>query len=440
MTELLLFAVIAATLVASIRLHGLATFVTLGVAGAAIYSVPAVVNLQNSFYLIAFKQSELVPTPDAADQVVLLAWLAMLVGVLVARLFGGDRRYLVPNRTDERHMASLAYATAFLGVAGIFYLQLSGESVYFFLAARAEQTADPVSTLWKWTALIGLVASSLSGSRKLLLFHVLILFIIFLRGDRTLVAFAAAALIVVARYKDPRWYALFTPIRIVGAGFAALVIFFGKSIYTVLKGGLSGQGWDPLSIPLGQQFLFHFEPLTTFSHLSFAMRTKTHMAYGDFISSILANLTIVPSWFGLSSNRYNEIISRSLPGIDFGVAGNYLAHGWVVAGTAGAMCFYLVLALVLRLCDVQFRRRHGAIKLFWCCVGAVIAFYIHRNGMDNILSFVRQLVIACVLTALVALPLRALLTPARSRRAHPSATEALLRASPGELEPRTTEL
>jgi hypothetical protein len=125
------------------------------------------------------------------------------------------------------------------------------------------------------------------------------------------------------------------------------------------------------------------------------------------LESVLGNVLIVPSAFGLSTNLYNAVVSATLsPKFGYGIAGNYLAHGYTVGGTMGAALFYFILPLMLRLCDGQFRAKDGSVKIFWCCAGAVIAFYIHRNGLDNGLSFVRQVFIMSAITAALAAALR----------------------------------
>jgi hypothetical protein len=233
------------------------------------------------------------------------------------------------------------------------------------------------------------------------------LFVIFVRGDRTIVALAIAAFVVAASYKNPKWYLQLNPFQISGLALGAIVVFFGKSVYLTIKSGIAGNGWDPISFSTKAQFMSQFEPLGTFSHLEYVMRTGVTIDPWNFLESVLGNVLIVPSAFGLSTNLYNAVVSATLsPKFGYGIAGNYLAHGYTVAGTMGAALFYFILPLMLRLCDGQFRAKDGSVKIFWCCVGAVIAFYIHRNGLDNGLSFVRQVFIMSVITAALAAALR----------------------------------
>jgi hypothetical protein len=232
--------------------------------------------------------------------------------------------------------------------------------------------------------------------------------LIFLRGDRTLVALSTAAMVIVASYRNPGWWKRLRFPQIIGLVFAAAVVFFGKTVYLNVKSGLTGQGWDVTrGLTYTQQLMSQFEPLATFNHIEFVMRTGITIPPVEFLWSIFGNLLLVPSFFGVSTNVYNATVTAAMSGrLGFGVAGNYLAHGYAVGGIVGAALFYFVLPIALRICDGQFRSKTGTVKVFWCCVGAVVAFYVHRNGLDNLLSFVRQLFIVGVATAAVAAVLR----------------------------------
>jgi hypothetical protein len=410
MQFLLFLPLICLTLFFCVRIHGPFTFVTMGAIGAAIYSIPAIVDRELPFFAIAYGQRTLLPTPDDADLVAFLAWIGLLVGAMAAKPRRGPQSW-VPGREPEEALAMgrLAFVNAVLAASGMIYLVYT-QGASFLLAERSQQSIDAVSLLWKWTAPLGLIASSLARSRKLLIYHSVILFAVFLRGDRTMVAITAAALVVTAAYQNRTWYVMFTPTRILGAVLAIIGVFFGKSAYLTLKSGFSGQGWVPPSISLQDQFISHFEPFTTYSHLGYVMSIRLHLGFGEFVESVLANLLILPSYFGFSTDLYNSTVTATLPAaIRFGVAGNYLAHGWVAGGTFGAVAFYFLLAVMLRLCDAQFQSRSGALKLFWCCTGGVIAFYVHRNGLDNLFSFVRQIGIVCILLAAVAVVSRMVL-------------------------------
>jgi hypothetical protein len=254
---------------------------------------------------------------------------------------------------------------------------------------------------------MGLASAALARERRLLIVNAVMLLIIFLRGDRTLVAIATASLMIVASYKDPTWWRRLRLSHVAMFIFAAGAVFLGKSIYIAIKASVMGGPAYALAAPLSDQLRSQFEPIGTFAHLEFVMRMGVGIPIGQFLESVFGNLLIVPSAFGISTNLYNTVVTSHLSArLSSGVAGNYMAHGYAVGGTAMAAFFYFLMPLMLRLCDSQFRKRTGSVKVFWCCVGAVIAFYIHRNGLDNLFSFVRQIFVVSVIIAALAAALR----------------------------------
>lgn len=404
MQFLIFLSLIGITLFASIRLHGIFSFVSIGVMGAAIYNLPAVLGLELPFYAMAYHVRILFPTPAASDFVVAISWIGLLAGVICAkpRRF---RRTSSPSTSaiDVQTMRKIASASAALGIGGLAYL-LYTQGLFFVLGERSAQTTDAFSILWKWTAPLGLAASTMARNRKLLLVHLLLLLAIFLRGDRTLVAISAAAVVAALAQENPKWYAFLTPARVIPAVLALMGVFLGKSVYLTAKSGLEGNGWLIPTQSIADQLISQFEPFGTYAQLDYVMNTDLHIGFGEFLKSVLANLLLVPSYFNLSTNFYNELLTASLPAeIRSGVAGNYLAHGWAVGGIAGAVIFYFILPIMLRLCQSQFDARHGTLKVFWCCCGAIIALYAHRNGLDNLFSFIRQVGIVCALVALASM-------------------------------------
>jgi hypothetical protein len=402
-----LAAIIMTALGLSLSKNGIGSFVTLGILGAAIYSIPAVIGVQSALATVSSAHRTYVPVPDPAEFVALMAWLGLLAGLLTS-IFVFPRRSTPKEDGSDAVVRSVALASAILGIAGFLYFSYTLGAL-FFIEERGEQDVGAAWLLWRWTPLVGIVASSSGGQRKLFVANALVLFIIFLSGDRTMVAIVTAAWIAVASEKNPGWWRKLNPLQITAVSLGGLGVFFGKSAYLTMKSGLSGHGWSLLKLSAKDQFLFQFEPLTTFSHLSYVMMTGINIRLGQFFESIFGNILLIPSLFGISTNLYNLKVTATLSTrLDYGVAGNYLAHGYTVAGLAGAVAFYFILPLMLMLCDRQFHNRSGSVKIFWCCVGAVFAFYIHRNGLDNQLSFIRQLFIVCAICALLAGAIRQL--------------------------------
>lgn len=390
---LILAALVCATLVVSVRRHGRVSFVTLGVVGAAIYAIPGIVDMERSFELHA--RAVFHPTRDAADAVVVVAWCGLLAGVA---LFSSRSNDTGPTeRASERStMRRLAMAAAIFGGLGLLYL-IYTQGSQILISSRYDQHTDQVLLIWRWTAPTGLIASVLCKSRKLFWLNLATLFVIFLRGDRTMVAITMAGMLVAMMQSGP-WLRQLRLKHLLGIATAILVVLLGKSVYLALKAWLGGEGELRTRVSIIDQIYYQFEPFATYAHVGYVMRRGLEIPISDFFQSLFANLLIVPSAFGLSTNIYGEMIQRTQR-IGSGLAGNYIANGYAVGGAVGAALFYFLLIWILRTCDIRFRRTSGAWKLFWACTGAVFAFYVQRNGLDNMLSLVRQIVIVCILLA-----------------------------------------
>lgn len=394
MIEIALFTIIVLTFLVCTKLHGLVSFPTFGVVGFAIYSIPGLIDLALPLYMATWREKVLLPTPMRSDLIVIQAWLCLAFGLFIFR----RRQALVPrgNVLDPKEVQFAMHACFIVAIMGFSYLSYQS-GILFFLQSRYEQISDATSVMWKWSALAGLVSAILLQRRGPLLFFIFIITIIFLRGDRTIIAFVVPAA-VMAITSNPVDYRKLLKIRYVIIGSAVLVsILFGKTIYTYIKYILGESGELP-QFDMGIQAVGQFEPLVTYGHLEYVMDNDINIGFYDFFISIISNFLIVPSYFDLSSNIYNTELSQTFSNeLTWGLAGSYVAHGWAVGGAPGVIGFQLLLAWSLVSCDKEFRCRSGLGKIFFGCLGGVISFYVFRNGLDNILSFVRQLAIFFVI-------------------------------------------
>lgn len=64
--------------------------------------------------------------------------------------------------------------------------------------------------------------------------------------------------------------------------------------------------------------------------------------------------------------------------------------------------FAVLYASSLVLCDRNYERLSGAPKVFVAVTGAVIAVYTYRNGLDNMFSFFRQILIMVIVISVLA--------------------------------------
>jgi hypothetical protein len=404
--QLAIAVIIVLTFAYCVKRHGLISFVTLGSVGMAIYSIPGLMGLEMPFWVAATTNERfLLDTPAASDWILMVAWVSFLVGAMFTASKEGVRFAYPPLELDWGRLALTARACVLLSIANYAYIAAK-QGPLFFLAARADQEGDAITLISKWFVAIGLVSALLISNRKMMAFLIAMLGTTFLAGDRTMVAIITAAAVVVLGHKSGGPRALLKgPVAPV-LGIAAVIVVFGKPIYTAVKSFFGfGSFESGTSI---EATLLAFEPLGIYSHLSYVMDTKLRIGFLEFLTSVLGNALIVPSTFGVSTNLYNELVQGSFTfNVTYGVAGSYLAHGWAVGGVIGVILFYLAYVFGLRLCDRQFAKQSGLRKAMIACAGGVLAFYAHRNGMDNLGSFMRQIALAGLIVAFVGAGLRA---------------------------------
>lgn len=385
------------------RTCGLFSWTSAGAAAFFVYSTPAIIGLQRHFYY--YGQRYLAEADPEAVLVILVAW-----GFFTLALFS-----LPLNRV--RHLSAVSpehpdyfpqiISSLVLALIGVLYLMYDG-GIFFFLASRDEQVSNYFTLVWRWCIVIGFTASLLVGRRIIIALFVSLLALIFVQGDRTVFAIAAAIYILLAVGRaagDHRMAAVFrSPKNILLVIAIFIAVLFGKPIYLSIK----DLSLDPLLAYLEVQNLetiaMSAEPFVTFTHIDAVIRMRIEIPFRDFFISVFGNLLLVPSAFGVETNLYNEALTARLPSmVRYGVAGNYWAHGMAVGGLPGVACFACLYAGALGLLDRTFIDPEGRVRLGLALIASATAVYLQRNGIDNFLSFVRQIILAWLAVHLLSL-------------------------------------
>ena len=385
--------VVVCTWFVVLRRYGPFSFVSAGVFCLTVYSIPAVLGLVFPFHDAGYLG--LTSSSVQAVLVTVLAWIALLLALIVRapNRHGGNSAFEPDLRLEPFVVVALIYC-----VAG--YLLIAAmDGPLFFLAPREEQAQSTVRLLWRWVNAVGLVSAVLANNRRAAIVFAAALAVYFLAGDRTVLVITAFCLIVL--YAQGRSLRDFFRWRIaVTAGAGTLLGLFGKPIYLAIKAGSLDQlmlvgdsGWFELALTT-------FEPFVTFNILDLVLIHRFTMSVWDVVAGCLGQLLLVPSAFGLDSNSFNaEFTAEFVPDLSYGVAGNYWAQGWAIGGVVGVILYGWILALSLRVLDGWSRKYSGTTRVLCGLIGALVAVYVHRNSLDNLLSFVRQIVLVIVAIA-----------------------------------------
>jgi hypothetical protein len=134
-----------------------------------------------------------------------------------------------------------------------------------------------------------------------------------------------------------------------------------------------------------------FEPLLIYAHTLFAINDFKDFSTIKYLISIFSNLTLYPSFFGLSSDYYNISIMEHLPHYTFGIAGSIMASTYLAFGYLGLFITGYIYGLLLKIGDFNLKFQNKSSTIFLTTILLVMSIYIHRNGLDNFLAFVRQI-------------------------------------------------
>lgn len=374
----------------ALRTYGPFSIPMVGVAGFFVYSVPAIIGLMLPFDQVGLK--ELIPVSQGAVYVIWLGWMSFGFFMVLPR----PRRSLVfrpqSDLVGHRNLENFVFAAAVLST-GIFLVVAYVQGPLFFLQDR--QTSDIVleapKLIWRWTNALGLLAAMRIRAFRLMAFFGLAIAAYYLAGDRTVIVITLVAVTVEVLRGSTIGDVVRQP-KAIMLGLAILAIaVLGKPIYLAVKEG----SLAPLAFSLASgnsgMLAANFEPFVTHYLLELTITYGYVAEWTDVVVGIVGQILIVPSLFGIDSSAYNVRFTDTFASdINFGIAFNYLGQAYSVGGEAGVMLFSALFAWMLRICGRLYQSRHTGLSIASLLCGALIGVYIHRNSLENLASFIRQ--------------------------------------------------
>jgi hypothetical protein len=391
-----LLCVMMLTWLVVVQRHGAISFASAGVFCFTAYSIPALVGQVFPFTPTAVY---LAPSSTTAVDVTILAWCMFLLTMLVP---GRTRPAVGPAGSGSHDPQLAAFITAALLVCIVGFVAIAYiDGPLFFMETRDEQSQGSLRMLWRWVNAIGLVAAVAARSWRaaLILFAGVVVY--FLAGDRTVIAITAfCVLIIWGQGRSLR--VMCRPGPMLACAFFIIAILFGKPIYIAVKLGSLDIVSRAFTMEVMQSLVASYEPFLTFNILDLVVRHDFTMQLGTLLKGVLGQFLIVPSAFGIDSNSFNTSFTATFASdLTFGIAGNYWAHAWAIAGPLGVGVYAMLYAIGLRLLEANCWRYLGPARVVFALLAGLLAVYVHRNSLDNLLSFVRQILIVAAVLAVI---------------------------------------
>ncbi|MET4702353.1 hypothetical protein ABIE65_005409 [Constrictibacter sp. MBR-5] len=382
---LLLLVVAAAAL--SFARFGWNSFLSLGALGTAIYSIPAIIGYYSPVHISYGAPGVFQSATSASISIYILVWMMFIFLLMIFP------RIPVDKPAGAQVKLGQLWAASVIAVAGFFYLVISWGPL-FFLEPRGAVEEGAVVTLWRWSLLFGLLASVAVRSTGHLAVHTILLVVYFLMGDRTIPAIAVGAVLIFYSLNQEKIKPVpsFSTVLLVGLSFVFLL--YGKLVYLAVK--LSDI--DIILRLADRNFiaaqLSSFEPMVTYNFLEYIIAHDVVLPVDEFFLAIFGNVLLVPSAFGVETSFFNKHLTAMMPyRISFGLAGSYYASGFAFMGILGVMILAVIFLGGLYVMNRCAATQKGLVRITLVILGSTFAVYAHRNGLDNLLSFARQIFI-----------------------------------------------
>ena len=417
----ILFFISTLTVYYSVKKFGWNSIISFALYSQYVYSIPAILGIWKSLTYIykgTLEFKEFLATTSVAPTrttfLMLLAWITFFICIYFIKS-KSRRVFYVNNRFSKNYLLIIS----FFVLIGYFLISIYFNSFNWFLLNRDliyfNPDNNPIFKLgfsfWRWFIIYGLVISHIDEKRKFLLFFLIFLLIYSLSGDRTMPAIVTASFFIVNFFKNGMSKKLPSLKSILFIIILSYLFLFFKDIYILIKNEFGNFDQyleiliDKSTNPLKN--LTRFEPMLNYSVFINVVMEDLRLPLTTIFFGALYNLTIFPSFFGFNANIFNSFITEKFPAVTYGYAGNYLANGYAVLGEVGLIIFPIVLMIVLLKFENQLIIRENILaKSFFIISASTLAIYVPRNGMINMLSFIRQIFLVFIIIYLFSLILK----------------------------------
>lgn len=401
---LVLLLLIALSVVISLRYFDVISFEFIFICCFFVYSIPAILGLIYPFELIIGRDPYLANSDVRSIIITIIAWITTTLTLILysssAKAKSKTTTYLNGSSKDLRQ-TNLILGAIVVSIFGYLIIAFT-EGPLFFLVPRHELNEGYARLLWRWVNAIGFIVAISHSHRKSIFFFGLMLFIYFLAGDRTIAVITFICLTVVSSRGRTLTKYLLKPKSIFALTCILFVALFGKPFYVAVKVGDFRHMQAAFSTDYLERFFITFEPFLTFNIIDLVVSYDFQMPASSLIPGTFGQLLVAPSLFGINTTPFNtEFTSEFASLLSYGIAENYWAQAWSVAGYAGIILFGVLFGCALRFCSERARKTVGFRQIFFAFVASLLVTYMHRNSVEALLSFTRQILISMFIVFLV---------------------------------------
>lgn len=250
---------------------------------------------------------------------------------------------------------------------------------------------------------LGFLYSFYLKKKKLLVFYLVFLLLLFLSGTRTHIVLCFMALLILIEVEKPSSSLLKRVFKIkfiVALMIISFIGLYGKDFYAsfIFAGGFN-QGFVDVFLARVDNGGFigalnRTEPYHTSSILQKVVEDEYRIET-NYIMSLPIHFLPISSPFTDTLHFFSTSIKEHFYSgwsESSGIGGNYWAEGYALFGLAGVFLFSFVYLFILFLLDLGFRKSGFRFRPLLALVGVFWAFYIQRNSIFQIISHDKRVV------------------------------------------------
>jgi hypothetical protein len=179
-----------------------------------------------------------------------------------------------------------------------------------------------------------------------------------------------------------------------------------KSLYTVLpQHGFTAQTAELVGRNFSDWAVKDFEPSHTMVMFNAIAAHGLPYHWSDLIRGLPAILPF-STYMGVNAHLFSQVVkARYFPswGPAAGVGANFWAEGYALQGLAGVVAFAVIVIFTLRYLERAIgRTQSSAVRATLLACGVILAFYVHRNSVEQILAFLGRYATLGILVGLLA--------------------------------------
>lgn len=366
-----------------IKKNSLGTFAIAGWAGLFVFSIPIFLDKFRKVYYYPGEEFYLLQPNLESKFIYFLFWLGFATALLFFKNYEKSNHTIyIKNKTLD-----------------VFSYVCFVNTVIFLIYQYYSNDIEILSLIGKWLFLFFLVVLLMREKN----FQALVLVIItiiygFILLDRTLSVISTFILVAFKlnqlksiKTKNFKYFFKIFIFALITIFFLVIIITYTK-LFGKIMAGTQELSLDAISVVF-RDLQKSFEPLIIYGHTIFALDGYKDFELNKYLISIFSNLTIYPSFFGLSTNYYTSTLMEHFQDISFGLAGSIYASTFLAFGYFGIYatgCFY---GVFLCYADYRLEFYKNTFTVLIATAAIITAIYLHRNGLDNFLSIFRQLII-----------------------------------------------